>query len=80
MVKTRERVERKTTAGDAIRSAKSGSAAWRMGGAMRVVAAVVAGLDVVVGREQGRNWRRELKRGAPRVVAEFLSGTISASA
>ena len=68
LVKTRERVERKTTAGDAIRSAKSGSAAWRMGGAMRVVAAVVAGLDVVVGREREKGKRRAGRKQARLVL------------
>ena len=67
-MKTRERVERKTTAGDAIRSAKSGSAAWRMGGAMRVVAAVVAGLDVVVGREREKGKRRAGRKQARLVL------------
>ena len=50
--KRRESVERKTMLGETTRSRKSGvSAAIGMEGAMTVVAAVVAGLDVVVGRE-----------------------------
>ena len=74
LVKTRERVERKTTAGDAIRSAKSGSAAWRMGGAMRVVAAVVAELDVVVGREEERIGRRKVEKRRASCCGRALIG------
>ncbi len=69
---------RKTMLGEMTRSRNSGArAAAGMEGAMTVVAAVVAELDVVVGRErEGRwfgKWRRRFKRRVPRVVAELLS-------
>ena len=54
MAKRRESVGSRTIAGDAMRRMKSGKAANGMGGAMRVVAVVVAMLDVVVGRERER--------------------------
>ena len=81
--KRRERVARRTTEGDVTYRTNSGVTAGGVGKAMRVVAAVVAVLDVVVGRERGGGWEDKgwtrLKTGAPRVVAELLSGRPSPS-
>ena len=65
-MKSSERVARRTMLGEMTRRRKRGSnTAGGMEGAMRVVAAVVAMLDVVVGRERER--AREPARGDGRV-------------
>ena len=67
-------VDKKTMLGETIRIKKSGSkAAVGMG---NIVAAVVARLDVVVGRAREGKWWWKLKRTKPRVVAEALIGKL----
>lgn len=77
--KSSERVARKTMLGESTRRMKSGVSA-ASGRAMVVVAAVVAELDVVVGRKkEGEGWKKlraVVVEDKPRLVLwlGFLSG------
>ena len=70
----RERVARRTTEGDVTYRTNSGVTAGGVGKAMRVVAAVVAVLDVVVGREEERIGRRKVEKRRASCCGRALIG------
>ena len=70
-----ERVERRTMLGESARRTNSGvNATAGIVGAMRVVAAVVAELDVVVGREEERIGRRKVEKRRASCCGRALIG------